>query len=147
MARNSIQKARADRDSIEIHSYEQESPLPTPQELKDYASVDPNLIPFFMELARKEQEARHEVMRASIEAKEREDEVAKKHLELLDKNSKRDLRSMTTGQVFALLCFLGSLGLCWYALSKDAYWWAGTLTALSIGMVVQAFLPKKDDKK
>lgn len=32
MAKNSVQKARADKDSIEIHSYEQESPLPSAKE-------------------------------------------------------------------------------------------------------------------
>lgn len=143
MAKNSVQKARTDKDSIEIHSYEQESPLPSAKELEDYQRVAPNLIPFFMDLARKEQEARHEVLRASMEAKEREDEATKRHQELINKNGKREFISTSIGQVFALISFLGVLALCWYALSLGAYWFSGILTALSIGVIVQAFLSKR----
>lgn len=145
MARNSVQKARADKDTIEIHRYEQDSPLPTAEELESYGRVDPKLIPFFMELARKEQDARHEIMKASIQAKEREDEATKRHQELISKNGKREFVSTSIGQVFALVFAIGVLALCWYAIDKGAYWFAGSIAALSIGVVVQAFLRKKAD--
>lgn len=46
---------RVDEQNITID----DNCLPSPQELEAYKRLDPNLLPFFMDIARKEQEHRH----------------------------------------------------------------------------------------
>lgn len=99
--------------------------LPSAKELKEYQDLDPRFIDFFLETARREQDAR-------ISQNDR-------ILGLAEEKEKKVSTDRRIGMVLAFILFLLVLGLVAYALYLGSPWIAGVLATLSVGGVIQAF--------
>ena len=99
--------------------------LPSAKELKEYQDLDPRFIDFFLEAARREQDAR-------ISQNDR-------ILGLAEEKEKKVSTDRRIGMGLAFILFLLVLGLVAYALYLGSPWIAGVLATLSVGGVIQAF--------
>ncbi|WP_299354187.1 hypothetical protein [uncultured Porphyromonas sp.] len=99
--------------------------LPSAKELKEYQDLDPRFIDFFLETARREQDAR-------ISQNDR-------ILGLAEEKEKKVSTDRRIGMGLAFILFLLVLGLVAYALYLGSPWIAGVLATLSVGGVIQAF--------
>jgi hypothetical protein len=99
--------------------------LPSAKELKEYQDLDPRFIDFFLETARREQDAR-------ISQNDR-------ILGLAEEKEKKVSTDRRIGMGLAFILFLLVLGLVAYALFLGSPWIAGVLATLSVGGVIQAF--------
>lgn len=99
--------------------------LPSAKELTEYKELDSRFIDFFLETAKREQEAR-------IAQNDRILGLA----EMKEKKTSADRR---IGMVLAFILFLLIIGLVACALYLGSPWIAGVLAALSVGGVVRAF--------
>lgn len=99
--------------------------LPSAKELKEYQDLDPRFIDFFLETARREQDAR-------ISQNDR-------ILGLAEEKEKKVSTDRRIGMGLAFILFLLVLGLVAYALYLGSPWIAGVLATLSVGGVILAF--------
>ena len=99
--------------------------LPSAKEFKEYQDLDPRFIDFFLETARREQDAR-------ISQNDR-------ILGLAEEKEKKVSTDRRIGMGLAFILFLLVLGLVAYALYLGSPWIAGVLATLSVGGVIQAF--------
>lgn len=99
--------------------------LPSAKELKESQDLDPRFIDFFLETARREQDAR-------ISQNDR-------ILGLAEEKEKKVSTDRRIGMGLAFILFLLVLGLVAYALYLGSPWIAGVLATLSVGGVIQAF--------
>lgn len=99
--------------------------LPSAKELKEYQDLDPRFIDFFLETARREQDAR-------ISQNDR-------ILGLAEEKEKKVSTDRRIGMGLAFILFLLVLGLVANALYLGSPWIAGVLATLSVGGVIQAF--------
>ena len=99
--------------------------LPSAKELKEYQDLDPRFIDFFLETARREQDAR-------ISQNDR-------IVGLAEEKERKVSTDRRIGMGLAFILFLLVLGLVAYALYLGSPWIAGVLATLSVGGVIQAF--------
>ena len=106
--------------------------LPSPDELAAYQKVDPNIIPFLIEVSKKEQDHRHKV------------EIEK--IRVVKKSDSRMGRMNGWGMFFAFLSIVVMTGLAGYALYLDKPWFAGIMGASTLISVVSIFVTGGKDK-
>lgn len=109
--------------------------IPSPEDLKAYKELHPNAVDFFIDVARKEQEHRHEIERQIMEMEKM------KVIEVGQKN-KRDTNVNILGMTCATIIVLGLLalsGLMFYF----GITWGGIITLASAVLSVVPLLIKK----
>lgn len=109
--------------------------LPSPQELVRYQEIDPRIVDYFLEAAKKEQEHRHTVDKAKVE--------------VVHKNDKRQARMNWWGMLFAFLSLLSMLVLSGVALYLDHPWISSIFGGTAIIGVISVFVNagKSDNRK
>lgn len=108
-----------------LRSAQDDSPMPTPQELAQYKEVDPSLVQFFMDLVKEEQKNRHELQRQTIEGVR---EVASK-----------DYRINRLGMIIVAIITLALLGLS-FVLLLNGFHWAGMIFSGSTILMIYAYI-------
>lgn len=108
---------------------EDDNCLPSPAELAEYQKIDPNLIPFFMEVAKQEQEHRHH-----IEALQ---------TQIVSRANKRDYRINLWGMFFAFLCVMAFAGIAFYAMFTGSVWMSILFGGGTLASVVAIFVGSK----
>lgn len=76
--------------------------LPSPSELAEYQRIDPNIVPFFLKVAQKEQDHRHSLDR--------------KKIEIIRQEGKREYRINWWGMFFAFLILIVGFAFSGYLL-------------------------------
>lgn len=108
-----------------------DSAMPSPEELRAYQSVSPDIVKFFIDASLKEQAHRHRVNEG--------------RLKVLSRESRREERINLWGMFFAFLLVLALVGLTAFAIWLDRPWMAtasglGTFAAL-ISIFVRPSVP------
>lgn len=103
--------------------------LPDAEEMAKLKEVHPDLPEFCMEIARREQEARHEIQRGAIE----------------DVRKNTDLRGR--GMNYALVALILFVALSAFALYLDRPWFAGVFSFASLAIIIQAFVGTKGESE
>lgn len=102
--------------------------LPTPEELAAYQSIDPSIVPYLMELAKKEQAYRHE--------------AGRERMSLMQNADKRISRNDVMGIVFAFMSLVVVGILAGMGIYFEQPWIATMFGAPTIITVVSIFLRK-----
>lgn len=113
----------------EEHASLNDSIIPSPEDLKALAEIDPEFPKFFMEMARSEQKARHRALDLSLER--------------IGENTRNDYKRAIRGMNLAFLCVLLFVALCALALYMNMPWIATVVGLLSLGTVVTVFVTGK----
>ncbi|MGL4852889.1 MAG: DUF2335 domain-containing protein [Phocaeicola sp.] len=100
--------------------------LPSPQELAAYQAIDPEIVKFLIETAKKEQEHRHE--------------TELKKLDLVKKVENRITWIDGLGLMFAFLSIAVLGSIVAYALHLNQQWIAGILGGTTIATVASIFI-------
>lgn len=100
--------------------------MPSPEELRKYKELDPNLVKYFMDLTSKEQANRHESNRTRFK--------------IVSNTQRRNYRANMSGMVLAFLSLVLILALTGVAIYLDHMWFASIFTATSIVMILKTFV-------
>nr|DAX55550.1 MAG TPA: putative membrane protein [Caudoviricetes sp.] len=137
MAKKKLQNTRMEVDVIDgtamqTHSLisEDDNCLPAPEELKAYQAIAPGLVEHFVEVAVKEQNARHERERRELQA-------------MVD-DSRRAATTQRLGMILAFLLILTMLVLTALALWIDRPWFAGIGFFVALITTISAFIKKQE---
>lgn len=106
--------------------------LPSPDELAAYQKIDQNIIPFLIEVSKKEQEHRHKIDIEKIKA--------------IKSSDSRMGQMNWWGMFFAFLSIVVMIGFAGYALYLDKPWFAGIMGASTLISVVSIFVTGGKDK-
>lgn len=114
---------------------EDDNCLPTPAELLEYQKVNPDLVGFFMETARKEQDHRHV--------------IESRQVKVIEDSSKRDYRVNVWGMFFAFLSIIVFSGIACYSLYLGQVWMATFWGGGTLVSVIAIFrgAPQKSSQK
>lgn len=118
--------------SVEQTVQMEDMTLPSPQELENYKLVDPRIVDFLIEQAKKEQQHRHA--------------MDKEKIKILKRSEGRTYSINWWGMLFALLALVVMMSLAGYAMYLDAQWLAGLFGLTSVASIVSIFVKgsKKD---
>ena len=100
--------------------------LPSPQELTAYQQIDPRIVDHLMELAKKEQEHRHD--------------IDNQKMKMIRRTESRSERMNFWGMTFAFLCMVLFIGLTAFALYLDNPWFAGFFGLTSLISIISIFI-------
>lgn len=100
--------------------------LPSPQELAAYQQIDPRIVDHLMELAKKEQEHRHD--------------IDNQKMKMIRRTESRSERMNFWGMTFAFLCMVLFIGLTAFALYLDNPWFAGFFGLTSLISIISIFI-------
>lgn len=117
-----------------------ENVLPTPEELEAYKAVDPRIIDFLLETAKKEQLFRHSLEETKVD--------------IIKKSDSGNRWMNWWGMFFAVISLVALIGLSAFALYLDKPWFAGIFGGTTFIAIVSIFVKrenisqdKKTDKK
>lgn len=135
MAKKKLQNTRMELDARGCTAMQSmisvdDNCLPTPEELKAYKEIAPDLVEHFIEVAMREQTARHE----------RE----KRELQTVVDDSKRTAITQRLGMLFAFLLIFAMLMLTGVALWLDRPWFAGIGFLVTVITAISAFIKKPE---
>lgn len=100
--------------------------LPSPQELKAYQEINPEIVPFLIETSRKEQEHRHKI----------EDEKMK----IIKYSEHKSGRMNFWGMFFAFFALLSIVALSGFALQLDHEWFSGIFGCSAVIAIISLFI-------
>lgn len=100
--------------------------LPSPQELAAYQQIDPRIVDHLMELAKKEQDHRHD--------------IDNQKMKMLRRTESRSERMNFWGMTFAFLCMVLFIALTAFALYLDKPWFAGFFGVTSLVTIISIFI-------
>lgn len=100
--------------------------LPSPQELAAYQQIDPRIVDHLMELAKKEQEHRHD--------------LDNQKMKMIRRTESRSERMNFWGMTFAFLCMVLFIGLTAFALYLNNPWFAGFFGLTSLISIISIFI-------
>ncbi len=100
--------------------------LPSPQDLAAYKDVDPEIVKHLLELARKEQDHRHD--------------IDNQKMKMIRRTESRTERMNFWGMTFAFLCMVLFIGLTAFALYLDNPWFAGFFGLTSLISIISIFI-------
>lgn len=103
--------------------------LPSPDELRVYKEIDPNIVNFLIEVASKEQNHRHEIDNQKVE--------------IIKSNEKRDYFLNIWGMFFAFMAIVVLVALSAWALYLDRAWFAGFFGVSAMITIVSIFATRR----
>ncbi len=103
-----------------------DSSLPSPQDLAAYKAIDPKIVEHLLELAKKEQDHRHD--------------IDNQKMKMIRRTESRTERMNFWGMTFAFLCMVLFIGLTAFALYLDKPWFAGFFGLTSLVSIISIFI-------
>ena len=128
-------KSGSAKNEVKSLTYD-ENVLPTPQELEAYKAVDPRIIDFLLDTAKKEQLFRHSLEETKVD--------------IIKRSDSGNRRMDWWGMFFAMISLLALIGLSAYALYVDRPWFVGIFGGSTFVAIVYIFVKRENisqDKK
>lgn len=128
-SRKNIATPQGNGQIIESHISLENNILPSADEMEKYQKLYPDLVPFFMNSFKEEQQHRHTIEQEQVE--------------VVRDSRKKDHQEVIIGMIVAFVCFLISMALIVWMAALDKDWIAGVIGAIPLGLIIRTFITRK----